>query len=138
MIAAILAAGTLFAAAPTVADGSVTLELGQSVTLQVGPDGPRPADPGVLSENKMQFSGDAVRFALSGRGEMIMLMINNGYGEMVGYDAEIFAADGRHARTNVCPAIAHITGVESWQAPVVKIRLSNFRLLPKDGPRVCD
>jgi len=143
LVAAAPAAGPPVPPAAAVAEPAIDvaglwLEPGKTYTVTLTPAGVVEVPPDRLVENRMQFTGEAVRFSFDRMKDMLVLEVNNGYGRMLRYKAEIYLADGRNAHTSTCPVIAHISGAESWQEPIARLHITNLELLPANAERVCD
>jgi hypothetical protein len=76
---------------------------------------------------------------LSSEDSSTMLVVQNGTPLIIKYGAK-FQAPGRKEwyPTSICPVHAGISGIEQWPHAIQVMRLSDFRVLPKDASLICD
>ena len=124
---------SLLLAAPSAAfaqETAPTLAIapGETVTVRIADN-----DAGfvVLSRGPGAASGarpeNTIRFSFGGMSGMLMLQVENGYARAFTYEARMVR--GRRAeRTSICPVLAHIVTIESWQDAIDRLELSAPRL----------
>lgn len=66
---------------------------------------------------------------LAGKPDM-MLVVENGYGQPIDYQAGMMLLDGRHKYTTACEVRPKLTSYEHWPHPIVMIDVGAFRFLP--------
>jgi len=124
LVMLLLAAQTAASAQEAAPTPTLAIAPGETVTVRIADN-----DAGfvVLSRGQGEASGaraeNTIRFSFVGMSGMLMLQVENGYGRAFTYEARMVR--GRRAeRTSICPVLAHIVTIESWQDAIDRLELS--------------
>ena len=116
--------------------GTLTIEPGQVLCLRVSMTG------GKLSVSPASADtpkDEVLVLDLSSEGSSTMLVVENGTPLIIKYSAKFQVPDRKQwYPTSICPVHAGISGIEQWPHAIQVMRLSDFRVLPKDAELTCD
>ena len=126
------AAAQQAAPAPT-----LSIALGETVTVRIMPDGHFVELSRAHGEASGERAADTVRFTFADMGGMKMLSVENGYDRAFVYRARMFAGH-RSANTSICPVMPLIMHMESWGDPIDRLELREPRLFEAGASMTCE
>ena len=131
LLVAAPAAAQEAASAPT-----LSIALGETVTVRITPDGHFVELSRARGEASGERAADTVRFSFSDMDGHRMLQTENGYGRAFAYRARIFVGS-RSANTSICPVMPRIMSMEMWGDPIDRLELREPRLFDAGASMTC-